>query len=146
VGLYQVTLCDTESGERTMLARRFFATLDLLAALLVALGVFAGLPDRWWPIDAGAVLIIIASGASGVGLWLSAPWGEKVARVGSMVSLGLGLLLVAAISVSVSYLAGIYGPVGKGGAILLVLVAAMAVPYLIVFPAAQLVWLKRAAK
>jgi hypothetical protein len=39
-------------------------------------------------------------------------------------------------------LLAVYGPVGKGGAIVLVLVAALALPYLVVLPLAQLVWLR----
>ena len=54
------------------------------------------------------------------------------------VFLFLGLLLVGALAISASFLMGIYGPVGRGGAVILVLVAALAVPYLVVAPALQL--------
>jgi hypothetical protein len=49
---------------------------------------------------------------------------------------------VATLALTASYLSGIYGPVGKGGALILVLVAALALPYLVVLPASQLVWLR----
>ncbi len=124
-----------------LLLPRLFGTIDLIAALVVALGVFMGLPARWWVVDVPAVAIILLLGAAGVGLVMRKPWGERVARLASMVTLGLGLLLVAVVSLTASYLRGIYGPVGMGGAVILVLVAALALPYLVVLPASQLLWL-----
>jgi hypothetical protein len=50
-------------------------------------------------------------------------------------------LLVATLAITASFLSGIYGPVGRGGALILALAAALALPYLIVLPSAQLVWL-----
>ena len=63
-----------------------------------------------------------------------------MARVASTVTLVLGLLLVGTLAVTVSYLRGIYGPVGRGGALILTLVTALVLPYLVVLPG-QLVWL-----
>ena len=124
------------------MARRVFAALDLLAALVVAIGVFRGLPDRWWPVDTGAVVVVLLLGAAGVGLFLDAPWGKKVARAASAATLAIGLVLFAVLALTASYLMGIYGPVGRGGAVILFFVAATTIPYLVVFPAAQLVWLR----
>lgn len=112
-----------------------------MTALLIAAGVFIGLPSRWWPVDVGAVLLVVLLGAAGVGLLSKAPWGEKVARLASIASLVIGLGLVATLAITASYLRGIYGPVGRGGALILALVAALAIPYLLVFPALQLAWL-----
>jgi hypothetical protein len=114
---------------------------DLLVAILVAVGVFMGLPARWWLVDGGAVVLIVLLAAAGVGLLLRAPWAEKVARSASIAALAMGLALVATLGVTASYLRGIYGPVGRGGALILVLVAALAIPYLLVFPSLQLLWL-----
>jgi len=47
---------------------------------------------------------------------------------------------------SASYLAGIYGPIGRGGAIIFVLVLALAIPYLVAIPALELVWLGRTVR
>ena len=66
-----------------------------------------------------------------------------VARVASAITLLLGLALVTTLALTVSYLAGIYGPVGRGGALILGLAAALGIPYVIALPAAQLVWLGR---
>lgn len=118
-----------------------FGTANLLSAGLVALGVFGGLPTRWWIIDVPAGLVIGLLGTAGGGLLARRVWAVAVARLASAVTLVLGLALVGTLAVTVSYLRGIYGPVGRGGALILTLVAALALPYLVVLPAGQLVWL-----
>jgi len=65
-----------------------------------------------------------------------------VARAASAVALALGLFLVTVLAVTASWLSGVYGPVGAGGAIILTLVAVMALPYLVVLPVVELVWLR----
>jgi hypothetical protein len=67
----------------------------------------------------------------------------RVARIVSATVLLLGLVLVLVLAMTASYLSGIYGPVGKGGAMVLTFVAALAVPYVIALPAAQLLYLGR---
>ena len=121
--------------------RLAFGFFDLVAACVVTLGVFRGLPSRWWPVDFGAAALALLLAVSGVGLMLGKPWAARVARAASFVTLGVGLVLVAALALTASYLAGIYGPVGQGGALILVLVAALGLPYLVVLPASQLIWL-----
>jgi hypothetical protein len=120
---------------------RLFGGLDLLAALVVVLGVFVGLPTRWWVVDVPAALIAALLAAAGVGLLAGKAWGPRVARLASMVTLALGLLLVATLALTASYLSGVYGPVGLGGAVILALVAALGLPYLVALPASQLLWL-----
>jgi hypothetical protein len=123
------------------LAHVGFGTVNLVSAMLVALGVFEGLPTRYWVIDVPAMVVIVLLGTAGVGLLARSTWGAPVARLASAVTLVLGLGLVGILAVTVSYLRGIYGPVGGGGALILTLVAALALPYLVVLPVAQLVWL-----
>lgn len=123
------------------LAHVGFGTVNLVSAMLVALGVFEGLPTRYWVIDVPAMVVIVLLGTAGVGLLARSTWGAPVARLASAVTLVLGLGLVGILAVTVSYLRGIYGPVGRGGALMLTLVAALALPYLVVLPVAQLVWL-----
>ena len=118
-----------------------FGSVDLLSAVVIYVAVFEGLPTRYFPIDAAATAVILLLGAAGVGLVANKSWGPMVARVASVVTLGLGLALVATLAVTVSYLSGIYGPVGRGGGLILGLSAALAIPYVVALPAAQLVWL-----
>jgi hypothetical protein len=132
-----------------MLSRRaavVFGVADLLTAGLVVLGVFAGLPARWAPVDVAAVVVTGLELASGVGLLAASPWSLRVARIAAAVVLGVGLLLVSLLAITASWLGGVYGAVGAGGATLLVLVAALALPYLVVLPAVRLVWLREASR
>jgi hypothetical protein len=128
-----------------MLSRRaalVFGIADLVTAAVVVLGVFVGLPSRWAPVDAAAVVLTGAQVAAGVGLLAARAWAPRVARAASALSLALGLGLVTMLVVTASWLSGVYGPVGAGGAVVLVLVAALALPYLVVLPVVQLVWLR----
>jgi hypothetical protein len=129
------------AAQKGTLAQVGFGTVNLVSAALVGLGVFVGLPTRYWLIDVPALLVMVLLGVAGGGLLARRAWGASVARVASSVTLVLGLLLVGALAITVSYLRGIYGPVGRGGALILTLVAALALPYLVVLPAVQLVWL-----
>lgn len=127
------------------LTRVSFGVADLISAGLLALGVFAGLPDRWLPVDTVAVLLIGLDVAAGSALLANARWAHKVAFVSSALSLAVGLALVTALALSASYLSGIYGPIGRGGAVILALVAALVLPYLVLLPSVQLVWLRPSA-
>ncbi len=119
-----------------------FAVGDFVTAALVLLGVFAGLPTRWAPVDVPAVLLAALHLASGAGLASRAGWGVKVARAVSILSLVLGLSVVTALAATASWLDGVYGPVGMGGAVILVLVAALLLPYLVALPVVRIVWLR----
>jgi hypothetical protein len=122
--------------------RLLFAGVNIATALLVTFGVFVALPTRWWPVDAAAGALALLQLASGGGLLASAPWAAKLARVASAVALALGLFAVTVLAITASWLGGVYGPVGRGGAIVLALVAALTLPYLVVLPLVQLVWLR----
>jgi hypothetical protein len=122
-----------------------FGVADLVTAGLVLLGVFVGLPARWAPVDVPASVLVALKIVSGVSLIARARWAPRMATVGAALALALGLALVTALALTASWLSGVYGPVGRGGALLLTLVAALALPYLVVLPAAQLVWLREAA-
>jgi hypothetical protein len=118
-----------------------FGVANLITALLVAGGVFVGLPARWAPLDGVAGVVALLEMASGVGLVTRAPWGSGAARAASTVALAAGLFAVTSLAVAASWLSGVYGPVGTGGSIILALVAALVLPYLVVLPCAELVWL-----
>ncbi len=120
---------------------RAFGVMNVAAAIVVLFAVFAALPARWWLVDGGAVILAALLGAAGGGLLAKKPWAERVARTASIAVLAIGLVLIATVALTASYLAGIYGPVGRGGAVILTLSGALAIPYLVLLPAAQLVWL-----
>jgi hypothetical protein len=122
-----------------------FGALDLLTALLVLLGVFAGLPARWAPVDVGAVVLAALELISAVALFIGVPTAALISRIVAAIALTLGLALVTTLALTASWLSGIYGPVGRGGALILVLVAVLACPYLIALPALQLVLVRPSA-
>ena len=121
----------------------WLGAIDLATALLLLGGVWGVLPARWWPVDVGASVLGALLLASGAGLLAGAPWARRVGLVAGAAALVLGLALVTTLALTASYLAGLYGPVGRGGAVILALVAALALPYLVIFPAAQLVALRK---
>jgi hypothetical protein len=123
-----------------------FGVADVLTGGLVAVGVFAGLPARWWPVDVGAGLIAALDVGAGVALLAGARWAPRLVRTACAVSLALGLLTVTLGAATASWLSGVYGPVGKGGALILGLVAALVLPYAVALPLAQLVWLREQAQ
>ncbi len=117
-----------------------FGFANVLAGAVVALGL-RGLPSRWLPVDVAAAALVGLEVASGVGLLSGVRWSAGLARVASAVALALGLGCVTALGLTASWLRGIYGPVGSGGAMILGLVAALVLPYLVVLPLAELLWL-----
>jgi hypothetical protein len=127
-----------------MLSRRaalVFGVVDLITAILIAFGVFRGLPARWPPVDLPAEVLIVLELASSAGLITGTSWGRPLARATSAVALAVGLALVTTLALTASWLSGVYGEIGMGGAVVLALVAALALPYLVVAPAVQLVWM-----
>lgn len=118
-----------------------FGVLNLFVAALAYAGVFHGLPTRWAPVDVPAIAVIASMAASGVALVANRRGAEQLARMASVFVLAVGMLLFAVLVLTASWLAGVYGPVGRGGAMIFALVASMVLPYAILIPAAELLWL-----
>jgi hypothetical protein len=126
-----------------MTSHKPIALSQWLLALLVLGGVWIGLPARWLWVDVPATLLGIGCLGVATGLWMNAAWALRAARVLLWTELALGSLCVSLLALSAAQLAGSYGAVGRGGALLLVIVAALIVPYLVVFPALQLRHLRK---
>ena len=124
----------------TKRARISFGAINAMVAALVAWGVFRGLPTRWWLVDTGALIVTVAMGASALALLANHRRAEQVTRIAAGLTLALGLALFATLALTASWLYGVYGPVGKGGAALFVLVGLLVLPYLVVLPAVLLAW------
>jgi hypothetical protein len=127
-------------------ARITFGLGHAVTAAVVFVGVFVALPSRWWPVDTAAGVALLLHAASAVGLLRGARWAPLFARATCAFALALGLFLVTVLSVTAAWLSGVYGPVGRGGSIILALVAALALPYLVVLPVVELFWLRPAPR
>lgn len=120
-----------------------WGTLDVLVGLLMVLTIWVVLPARWMPVDVIGTIFAIASIAAGAGLVAGAPWARLAALALGGLTLVGGIALVTAVAFTASYLSGVYGPVGKGGAIILLFVALLMVPYFVLLPAAKIVALRQ---
>ena len=134
-------MAETKETAKARAVAVMFGAFDIATAILLYVGVFEGLPTRHWLVDGGAALLIALFTAAGVGLVANTPWALRAALAASVVSLVLGLSVVSTLALTASYLAGIYGAVGRGGALILGLLAALGLPYLVAIPLAQLAWL-----
>lgn len=119
-------------------SRRVMATLDLAAGALLLVATWVFLPLRWAPADAVGTLLGLGFVVSGALLWMRHARAQQVAKLVAAIALVVGLLLVAGLAYTAGSLRGLYGPVGQGGSIILFVATLLFVPYLVVFPAAQL--------
>jgi hypothetical protein len=113
--------------------------------LLLLIGIWFGLPARWLPVDllgtllalaalSAAIVVIAGKGQARALRWVRIViWSELV----------LGTLTLTLLLTSMAQLAGSYGPVGGGGALLAGAICALVLPYLVALPALQLRWLQR---
>jgi hypothetical protein len=116
--------------------------LQVVLALLLLGGVWIALPARWWPVDATGSALAGAYAAGAAGLLLRRPWGRLLSLAAGWLALLGGMAAVTALCFSAAHLSGLYGPVGAGGALLMISVAALVFPYLIALPAWQLALLR----
>jgi hypothetical protein len=125
--------------------QRIVAGALWLIAVLALTGIWIGLPARWWPVDGIGTALALASLGGGLGLWLDKPWGMRLARAVLWALLAAGCTTVTALAWVVAHLAGLYGPVGAGGALLMGTMAVLILPYLVALPALSLRLLRESA-
>lgn len=118
------------------------AVMHGLVGSMTLVGVWVGLPARWFWVDAPATLVAVASLVSCGALLLGRAWAVGFALNVTRMALALGCLTVSLLAWSASQLVGQYGPVGGGGALLLAVTAALIVPYFVGLPVLQH-WLLR---
>lgn len=115
----------------------WLGAVNVVLALTLLFMVFVALPTRWMPVDLGASLVALALVVCGVGLFNGTDWGEKFGRAVAMLLLIAGCSVATLLAVTAGELAGLYGPVGAGGALILFAVTLVVVPYFVLFPAFQ---------
>ena len=121
---------------------RTFVIGNCLLGAGVLGGVFAALPVRYWAVDVPAAALAALAFVSAFGLARGLGWGRSALRWSARCELALGLLALAALALSVAYLGGVHGALGKAGLNALVLGGLLIAPYLIAYPLLQLVWLR----
>ncbi|HTU56958.1 MAG TPA: hypothetical protein VMF89_00970 [Polyangiales bacterium] len=126
-----------------MAKANLIAASQLLLAVLILLGVWVGLPARWLWIDLPLTALALACVAISVALLAGKAWAPRAVRVLLGCELAVGSLIVSLLALSIGQLAGSYGPVGAGGAVLMGTIAALIVPYLVVLPALLLAFARK---
>jgi len=111
------------------------AASQLLLAVLLVAGVWIGLPSRWLWVDLPLSALALACLVIGGGMLAAKTWALRAVRVLLWVELTVGTLIVSLLGLSIGQLAGSYGPVGSGGAVLMATIALLIVPYLVILPA-----------
>jgi hypothetical protein len=119
------------------------AGAQLIVAALLLIGIWRVLPARYLWVDLPGTLLAAAYLVSAVGLLARAGFAARLARAASWLGLSLGALTVTLLAFSLAHLAGQYGPVGSGGALLLGSTAVLVLPYLVGLPLLQLAWLRQ---
>ena len=122
---------------------RLVAIAQLSLGGLITFAVWGLLPARWAPVDVVGTALAAGCVFGGGSLLAGARVGLRAARAVSFVTLGLGLLVTTLLSMTVGHLVGSYGPVGQGGAVLMVVIALLVLPYLVLLPLLQLSWLRQ---
>ena len=120
-----------------------FGVLNAVSALVLLVGVFAVVQPRFWVLDVPAAIIAIASLVSAVALLARLPWALRALTVSAWVSFVLGLTIVTLIAITIVFLRGIHGDYGVAALAVSSLIILLLVPYTVVLPAIELLWLKR---
>jgi hypothetical protein len=120
-----------------------FGVLNALAGLVVLVGVFLVAQPRYWVLDLPALLIGGAQLVSTIGLLAKRRWALRALAVAAWLSLVLGLMVVFAIVLSMVFLRSIHGDYGLAGLAVSGLIVALLVPYVVVVPVLELLWLGR---
>jgi hypothetical protein len=120
-----------------------FAIGNALLAVVMLAGVFGGLGTRWWVVDVPSVGVAGLLLLSSFGLARATRWAATALRACALVELCVGLLAIAALGVSAAYFGGVHGELGRSGLMTFILGMTLLLPYLIVYPSVQLLWLHR---
>jgi len=123
--------------------RIVFGILNALSALVLLVGVFGVVQPRFWALDVPAATIALVELLSALGLLARLPWALRALTVSAWVSFVLGLTLVTLIVITIVFLRGIHGDYGIAALAVSSLIVALLVPYTVLLPALELLWLRR---
>lgn len=120
-----------------------YGVLDLLSAALYLLLFLKLVPSRSPLFTALAVLLSGLLAAGGVGMFVRAAWGKRIAAIASITMLLACVALVSLLAYSAAYLHGIYDGIGQAGSAIALLAAFVAFEVVGLLPALQLAHLRR---
>ena len=120
-----------------------FGVLNATAAAVLLIGVFVVVQPRFWALDLPLAAIAVVELVSAVALLAKLRWAQQALALAAWVSFVLGLLVVSLIVLSMVYLRGIHGDYGTAALAVSGLIVALLIPYVVVLPALELLWLKR---
>ena len=121
-----------------------FGVANALVALIFFVGVVLIQP-RYWVVDLPATLLALVELTSAVALLAKMPWALRALSVAAWATFALGLLLVGMIVLTMVFLRTIHGEDSMVATLVSGLVIALIVPYTLILPTVQLLWLKRRA-
>jgi MFS superfamily sulfate permease-like transporter len=120
-----------------------FAVGNALLALIVLLALFRDPGARSSIAIIPCVLLAALLFASSFGLLRSTAWSLLVLRASAWTGLACGLCALATIAISSLQLSRIEAGIGEGRSLAPLLLLALLLPYLILYPSAQLLWVQR---
>ncbi len=123
-------------------ARVSFAVLNALVAVILLVGVFGLMQPRFWAVDCPAALLAGVELVSAVALLARLPWALRALSIAAWVTFIGGLGLVALIVLTMVFLRSVHGEDGMVATAVSGLVLALLVPYTLLLPVVQLLWLK----
>lgn len=122
---------------------KLYGALDVAFAVTYAWFGFVFTPGRSTTFNLTLALVCVLLGAAGLGLVADARWGRRLATVACWALLAFSAVVVVLLVASSAYLRGIYGPLGKGMAVVTLLVAALVIEGFALLPLFQLRALRR---
>lgn len=123
--------------------RLLFAASNALVALILLVGVFGLIQPRFWALDVPAGVLALVELVSAVSLFARLPWALRALSLAAWITFVGGLLLVGSIVLTMAFLRSIHGEDGFVATAVSGLVLLLLVPYTLLLPIAQLLWLKR---
>jgi hypothetical protein len=120
-----------------------FALGNLLIALGVLLAIFVGRSERLWLLDLPSLGLSALLLLSAFGLARATPWRLWVLRVVAGTGMAIGISLGLVVAGAALYAAHVHAALVSDDASTFTLVSALALPYLLLYPGAQLLWVQR---
>jgi hypothetical protein len=123
--------------------RLIFAVSNALVALILLVGVFGLIQPRFWALDVPAGVLALVEVVSAISLFARLPWALRALSLAAWITFVGGLVLVGLIVLTMVFLRSIHGEDGFVATAVSGLVVLLLVPYTLLLPIAQLLWLKR---